>query len=157
MEPKIEAKAETKYRACDKKSNLYILQQNQTILERIVQPDSVTDCYEEKKHHPFFFKLIPSSNLMLIVINKKCGNKPSKIVSAAPEEIRYDKVFPCYKLNLNNLTRRRLEGCFTEHEYVSSALGKTKLPLLMIHYYFHVLFRKDMLSTAKHATATRPN
>lgn len=106
-------------RACDKKSNLYILTQNISKLNEIQQPDSLVDCHSTSVHHPFFFKLIPMSNLLLIVINKTCGNKVSRTLSASPEEILYTKNFPCYKLNLNNLIRRPLEGCYTEHKYVS--------------------------------------
>lgn len=39
-------------------------------------------------------------------------------LSASPEEIEYPESFPCYKLKLNDLPRRRLEECFTEHPEV---------------------------------------
>lgn len=54
---------------------------------------------------------------MMIVINNLCG-KSLKKLSASPEELRYFKEYPCYKLDMNELPRRRLEGCFTEHEEV---------------------------------------
>lgn len=114
-----EATKEDKIRACDRKSNLYVLKQDKSKLDEIKQPDSIADCHTTSVHHPFFFKLIPNSNLLMIIINKRCGNKVSRTLSATPEEIRYDKVYPCYKTNLNSLPRRRLKGCFTEHELVS--------------------------------------
>lgn len=108
-----------KSRPCDKKSNLYVLRQNKTILDNIKQPESIAYCNTTSEHYPFIFKLIPHTNLMLVVINKTCTNKITKTLSASPEEIQYNYEFPCYKTYLNNLPRRRLEGCFTEHEQVS--------------------------------------
>lgn len=72
---------------------------------------------------PFFFKRIPYSNLLLVVIDA-AHSTCNRIVSSALTEIKYeDEEFPCYKLNLNDLPRRRLDECFTEHPEVSSIDG----------------------------------
>lgn len=114
-----EAEVETKFRSCDKKSTLYVLQQNKTLLEQIKKPININECWGSPKHPPFLYERIKNSNLVMIVISNTCG-KSLKKLSASPEEIRYNKEFPCYKLDLNNLPHRPLNGCFTEHERVIS-------------------------------------
>lgn len=68
---------------------------------------------------PYFFQRIPYSNLLLLVIDASQSPGCSVKVSAQPTEMGYDEEFPCYKLSLNDLERRRLDECFTEHPEVS--------------------------------------
>lgn len=68
---------------------------------------------------PYFFNRVPYSNLLLVVVNAEYQTcNPN--VKASPEVIEYDLPFPCYKLSLNGLPRRRLDECFTEHPDVST-------------------------------------
>lgn len=54
----------------------------------------------------------------MVIINTAFQTR-NFILTAAPEKIEYQEEFPCYKLKLNDLPRRRLEECFTEHPDVS--------------------------------------
>lgn len=50
-------------------------------------------------------------------------------MTAEPQDILYQTEFPCHKLNLTNMARRRLDECFTDHpdvSYFQSALNTLK-------------------------------
>lgn len=72
---------------------------------------------------PYFFKRIPYSNLLLVVVNTE-HQSCNPYVTSSPVEIEYDEKFPCHKLKLNDLPRRRLDECFTEHPDVWNVFGK---------------------------------
>lgn len=63
---------------------------------------------------PYNLNRIPYSNLLLVVVNAEIS-QCSRRVSATATEMHYAEEFPCYKLKLNDLHRRRLDECFTEH------------------------------------------
>ncbi|XP_055387226.1 voltage-dependent calcium channel subunit alpha-2/delta-3 [Condylostylus longicornis] len=98
------------YRSCDKESHLYILQQ-QDLFDNI----KYNAALEKNYSRPFHIKRIPKSNLLLVVV-KMLYNKEPRRPSTEPKEILYDIPFPCYKLNLSFLERRRLTECYTHHE-----------------------------------------
>lgn len=95
-----------KPRACDNSSTLYTVNLNNTGFK--------TDTY--------FIKRIPRSNLLLVVVNSTYPRIDPDLKSndtTQSIEIIHPGEFPCHKLNLNDLPRRRLEECFTEHPAVS--------------------------------------
>lgn len=57
---------------------------------------------------------INNSNLLLIAVDgtDDCGIK----LTTEGQVINYNYSFPCHKLEMNNLLRRRLDECFTQHE-----------------------------------------
>ena len=57
---------------------------------------------------------INNSNLLLIAVDGRddCGIE----LSTDGKVIQYNETFPCHKLEMNNLLRRRLDECFTQHE-----------------------------------------
>jgi hypothetical protein len=62
---------------------------------------------------------IPHTNLVFVVI-KSTFETCYKVVTTSPEEILYNGTdHPCRKVFLNDLPRRRLSGCFSEHPLVS--------------------------------------
>lgn len=67
---------------------------------------------------PYYYQRIPHSNLLLVVVDASFSTCHTH-VSAQPTKMEYDEEFPCYKLSLNDLPRRRLDECFTEHPEVS--------------------------------------
>lgn len=59
---------------------------------------------------------------MLLVAVETMHQQCYKKFSAEPREIIYENyTYPCQKLNLNNLPRRRLAGCYNEHPRVSTS------------------------------------
>ncbi|XP_037048766.1 voltage-dependent calcium channel subunit alpha-2/delta-3 [Bradysia coprophila] len=106
-----EIKKEKIYRACDKKSDLFILQQN-----LFIQGGNVLPSYGKTSYsRPYFFKRIPYSNLILVVVNHE-HQSGNQYLTASPVILDYEHaVFPCYKLSMNSYERRRLDECFTEH------------------------------------------
>lgn len=68
---------------------------------------------------PHLVQRIPHTNLVFVVI-KSTFETCSKTCSSSPEEIQYNGTdYPCQKVFLNDLPRRRLSGCFLEHPLVS--------------------------------------
>jgi hypothetical protein len=62
---------------------------------------------------------IPHTNLVFVVIKSMFETCHEKVTSL-PEEILYNETgHPCQKVFLNDLPRRRLSGCFSEHPLVS--------------------------------------
>lgn len=61
-------------------------------------------------------------------------------VSAAPTEMKYKEEFPCYKNPLNNMLRRRLDECFTEHPDVSITIGINQMSFLNVFVFQEAMF-----------------
>ncbi|XP_044742062.1 voltage-dependent calcium channel subunit alpha-2/delta-3 [Chrysoperla carnea] len=137
---------ERKHRACDKQIDLYILQQKKFIDGDIRYNGKVpTTC-----SRPFYIKRIVHTNLLLVVVD---GMKPTCYtkIFALPRDIIYDNYTqpPCHKLALNDLPRRRLAGCYTEHPLeeqveacgdASSIVVNTSIQLLL---FIYILFIAD--------------
>lgn len=94
---------------------------------------------------------VPHTNLLLLVVNVLPSTCEVRL-SIEPEIIEVDTFTnategrPCHKIPLNDLSRRRLESCFTEHplEDEIEACGKTSklslsLSLLIICLIFKFL------------------
>lgn len=58
----------------------------------------------------------------MVIINTAFQTR-NVFLTASPQEIEYEELFPCYKLKLNDLPRRRLEECYTEHPDVSNPMS----------------------------------
>lgn len=136
-----EIRTETVYNACDKKSELYVMQQDKFIkgdgfiyeslpsnpAEYGFHPSSVKDLRNDQNirsrllHRPYFAKRIPRSNLLMIIVENEYPSD-HVVLSAAPQDINYNvsEGLPCVKTRLNFLPRRRLEECYTEHPDVST-------------------------------------
>lgn len=67
---------------------------------------------------PYYARRIPHSNLLFVVVMANTASCDQKL-SAAKQEIVYNITQPpCHKLELNNLPRRKLSGCYTEDPMV---------------------------------------
>uniref|UniRef100_A0A1B0CZ82 Uncharacterized protein n=1 Tax=Phlebotomus papatasi TaxID=29031 RepID=A0A1B0CZ82_PHLPP len=104
-----EIKYETFHYACDKQSQLYILNQSMFIQGNGFSGEGPRNC-----SRPYYIKRIPHSNLILVVVNTMYSSC-YRFLTAEPQVILYNVSFPCHKLAMNYLPRRRLEECFTEH------------------------------------------
>lgn len=82
---------------------------------------------------PFHIKKIPKSNLFIVIIKVMYPTHDRK-PPLRPEQISYDTEFPCYKLNMSFLERRRLEECFVEHANVKYCFRITFF--FIIFFYF---------------------
>lgn len=126
----IEKEYETIYRACDKKTDLYILQQNMFSTSGQIPSEMISNCarYVDSgfrfrlafivHYHlrrPYNLNRIPYSNLLLVVVNVEISQCSHRVSATATEMHYATEEFPCYKLQLNDLPRRRLDECFTEH------------------------------------------
>ncbi|KAK9685704.1 Neuronal voltage-dependent calcium channel alpha 2acd [Popillia japonica] len=128
---------------CDHKRNLYVLNQN-LFINGVGFPGEIkTQCSTKR----YFIKLIPRSNLILVaIIFNYTGSE--KQFSTEPEMVVYNEPYPCQKLQLNELTRRRLSGCFNTHEdeevitacgYVSATLRcQISFPTILMSILFSV-------------------
>ncbi|KAG5870579.1 Voltage-dependent calcium channel subunit alpha-2/delta-3 [Gonioctena quinquepunctata] len=106
-----------KYFACEKQLNLFVLRQD------IFIGGSFNGEVMYKRN--YYVKRIPNSNLIFVAINNTVPLVNKKKISTDPVAITLEPVFemhtinttllPCQKLNLNNLSRRRLTGCYNEH------------------------------------------
>uniref|UniRef100_A0A1B0CC93 Voltage-dependent calcium channel alpha-2/delta subunit conserved region domain-containing protein n=1 Tax=Lutzomyia longipalpis TaxID=7200 RepID=A0A1B0CC93_LUTLO len=104
-----EIKYETKHYSCDKQSQLYLLNQSMFIQGNGFSGEGPRNC-----SRPYYIKRIPHSNLVLVVVNTMYSSC-YRLLTAEPQVIEYNVEFPCHKLAMNYLPRRRLEECFTEH------------------------------------------
>lgn len=122
----IKREYETLYNPCDKQINLTVLQQN-----LFIDGHNLPSQVRSKCVRPYFFQRIAHTNLLLVVVDGAHSTCAVR-VSAKPTQMEYPEEFPCYKLSLNDLPRRRLDDCFTEHPDVSFFLvagvcGSTKI------------------------------
>uniref|UniRef100_A0A182WHK4 VWFA domain-containing protein n=1 Tax=Anopheles minimus TaxID=112268 RepID=A0A182WHK4_9DIPT len=111
-----EIKKEIVYEPCDKKANLYVMQQDKFIKGEGFFYEPPPPPMEEILFQPYFAKRIPRSNLLMIIVENEY--KVDRVVlSAEPEVISHNEseALPCVKTKLNFLPRRRLEECYTEH------------------------------------------
>lgn len=74
----------------------------------------------------YYLKLVPHSNLLLVAIHSPLTE--FKPFSTAPEKLycgsKETETHHCKKLNLNELARKRLSGCYNEHPLVRSPVTK---------------------------------
>ncbi|XP_015836573.2 voltage-dependent calcium channel subunit alpha-2/delta-3 [Tribolium castaneum] len=77
----------------------------------------------------YYIKKVPYSNLIFVAINATMPRTNQQVYSTSPRKIVYsdNADYPCQKLDLNNLPRRRLAGCYNEHPLESEikVCGKT--------------------------------
>ncbi|XP_012275945.1 voltage-dependent calcium channel subunit alpha-2/delta-3 [Orussus abietinus] len=112
-----------RYYPCDEKRTLYIL--NQSLAETAVTNSSLY-C-----SRPFFAQRVSYTNLLLVAVDTMYSSCYERL-EVLPEEISpfdytngtFDR--PCHKIPLNDLPRRRLKVCFTEHplEHEVEACGR---------------------------------
>lgn len=91
---------------------------------------------------PYFFKRIPYSNLLLVVVNAE-HQSCNPDMTSSPVEIVYEQEFPCHKLKLNDLPRRRLDECFTEHPDVSVVLSKWFFSFLLFNWQISLFLYQE--------------
>lgn len=84
----------------------------------------------------YYVKRIPNSNLIFLAINNTIPKNMAHIFTTTPraytseakfktgEPINSSLLLPCQKLELNNLSRRILTGCYNEHPLVRSHIYK---------------------------------
>ncbi|XP_031833886.1 ca[2+] channel Muscle-specific alpha2/delta subunit isoform X3 [Nomia melanderi] len=97
---------------CDQKRTLYMM--NYTIAG-----EGVTN-HPDYCSRPFYARRVPHTNLLLVVVDAMYSTCYKRLevtpVIISPLEYRNgSEIAPCHKIPLNDLKRRRLEGCFTEH------------------------------------------
>ncbi|XP_018322592.1 voltage-dependent calcium channel subunit alpha-2/delta-3 isoform X2 [Agrilus planipennis] len=115
-------KYELRSRPCDKKRDLFILNQLLFIKGHGFPEEVPREC---------------SSNLLMVAI--RATSQCSKCYTVEEKEVYYNITdFPCHKLYLNNLSRRRLTGCYNEHplEHEIKACGKSSKLL----FFWYILF-----------------
>ncbi|XP_018566720.1 voltage-dependent calcium channel subunit alpha-2/delta-3 isoform X2 [Anoplophora glabripennis] len=106
------------YYACEKEIILYVLQQE------IFNKENFTGEIYTPNIRNYYVKKIPYSNLIFVAINNTMKDTKFSF-STAPRQITKEPIFtqqqmnstllPCQKLELNNLSRRHLTGCYNEH------------------------------------------
>ncbi|KAK2575608.1 hypothetical protein KPH14_011312 [Odynerus spinipes] len=108
---------------CDQKRTLYML--NQTVAAKGVKNNP------EHCSRPYYAQRVPHTNLLLVVIDSMFPTCYDRLqvtpVTISPFEYTNGmEDRPCHKIPLNDLKRRRLEGCFTEHplEHEIEACGR---------------------------------
>ncbi|KAJ8923671.1 hypothetical protein NQ315_010251, partial [Exocentrus adspersus] len=107
------------YYACETKIDLFVLQQDLFIKENF--PGEIN----RPGIRNYYVKRIPFSNLIFVAINNTISKDTSHYYTTSPVRITEKPEFlidymnftllPCQKLELNNLPRRRLTGCYNEH------------------------------------------
>ncbi|XP_076233881.1 ca[2+] channel Muscle-specific alpha2/delta subunit isoform X2 [Calliopsis andreniformis] len=100
------------YYSCDQKRTLYMM--NYTIAG-----NGITD-HPDYCSRPFHARRVPHTNLLLVVVDAMYPTcyKRLEITPVIISPLEYtngSENAPCHKIPLNDLKRRRLEGCFTEH------------------------------------------
>lgn len=97
---------------CDQKRILYMM--NTTIASQ-----GITN-HSDYCSRPFYARRVPHTNLLLVVVDSMYPTCYKRLevtpVNISPlEYTNGTESAPCHKIPLNDLKRRRLEGCFTEH------------------------------------------
>nr|CAD7411482.1 unnamed protein product [Timema cristinae] len=73
-----------------------------------------TPC-DQNCSRPFHLRHIPYSNLVLVVVETLYPTCYRRL-SVAPMEVYYNySKYPCQKVQLNELPRRKRMGCFSDH------------------------------------------
>ncbi|XP_051159665.1 voltage-dependent calcium channel subunit alpha-2/delta-3 isoform X3 [Leptopilina boulardi] len=112
QEPLSQEHEENQRYPCDEKRTLYIMDQ-------VEAAKGVTNSSIQCSR-PFYAQKVPHTNLLLLVVNVLSSTCEVRL-SIEPEIIEVDTFTnategrPCHKIPLNDLSRRRLESCFTEH------------------------------------------
>lgn len=107
---------EPEYRSCDKSRVLYFLNQTKFIAANPYPAKINTTC-----NRPYYIQKVIHSNLLLVVVDPL--HTCDRSFNTDEKEIIYPTtIYQCKKLNLNNLTRRRLAGCFNEHPLVKNVI-----------------------------------
>ncbi|KOC64770.1 Voltage-dependent calcium channel subunit alpha-2/delta-4 [Habropoda laboriosa] len=108
---------------CDQKRTLYMM--NNTIAGK-----GITD-HPNYCSRPFHARRVPHTNLLLVVVDAMyptCYKRleVTPVIISPLEYANGSESAPCHKIPLNDLKRRRLEGCFTEHplEYEIEDCGR---------------------------------
>ncbi|KAK9295755.1 hypothetical protein QLX08_009981 [Tetragonisca angustula] len=117
---------------CDQKRVLYII--NNTIAGQ-----GITN-HSDYCSRPFYARRVPHTNLLLVVVDAMYPSCYKRLVVTpvriSPlEYTNGSESAPCHKIPLNDLKRRRLEGCFTEHplEYeIESCGGASELTVSLL-------------------------
>ncbi|GBP42128.1 hypothetical protein EVAR_21132_1 [Eumeta japonica] len=107
--------------SCDHEINLYIMNQSHFLqdemaLSPVVYEDQPTDC-----NPAYWAAYMMKVNWMVIAVQKENWGKKGNCTippttKPIPTNNSIDSLEPCHKLDLANLNRRRLEGCYTYHE-----------------------------------------
>ncbi|XP_012164247.2 voltage-dependent calcium channel subunit alpha-2/delta-3 isoform X1 [Bombus terrestris] len=97
---------------CDQKRVLYMM--NNTIAGQ-----GITN-HSDYCSRPFYARRVPHTNLLLVVVDAMYPTcyKRLEVTPVTISPLEYangSESAPCHKIPLNDLKRRRLEGCFTEH------------------------------------------
>ncbi|CAK9808523.1 Voltage-dependent calcium channel subunit alpha-2/delta-3 [Anthophora plagiata] len=97
---------------CDQKRTLYMM--NNTIAG-----NGITE-HPDYCSRPFHARRVPHTNLLLVVVDAMyptCYKRleVTPVIISPLEYVNGSESAPCHKIPLNDLKRRRLEGCFTEH------------------------------------------
>ncbi|XP_011305920.1 voltage-dependent calcium channel subunit alpha-2/delta-3 isoform X2 [Fopius arisanus] len=129
------------YHKCDQKRILYMMNQTRSEIPIKDIPDVCS--------RPFYAQRVPQTNLLLVVVNSlypSCwGRLETEPIEISPREyVEDEEDAACYKKKINDLPRRRLEKCFTEHplEDEIDACGRgtrLELPLFLLFMYLIVL------------------
>ncbi|XP_031786318.1 voltage-dependent calcium channel subunit alpha-2/delta-3 isoform X1 [Nasonia vitripennis] len=128
-------------RPCDMQMTLYIVNETNFNKPFSSGPD---DC-----SLPFYAQRVPHTNLLLIVVKTDQSTCYDKM-DVTPYEIFPYTIdgnateFPCHKIPLNNLFRRRLEHCFTRHEdedEIEACGGTSALELSSLLSFLILLLR----------------
>lgn len=125
--------------SCDHRISLFILNQKYFIenmgVPRTVHSDTKKPCLP-----PFWASHVRKTNLLMVVVEKgeweyeeECPLPPD--TKPQPTSNSTTSREPCHKLELAQLERRRLEGCFTYHEKVITFynLKKFKIAITPMH------------------------
>ncbi|XP_045449056.1 voltage-dependent calcium channel subunit alpha-2/delta-3 [Melitaea cinxia] len=105
--------------SCDHRIALYILNQSYFLQSMGLYPvvkENSGDC-----HPPYWATLVTKTNLLLLVVERGPWNfkhdcKKPPDTKPKPTSNSTTSRDPCHKLELGQLYRRRLEGCFTYHD-----------------------------------------
>ncbi|XP_043483150.1 voltage-dependent calcium channel subunit alpha-2/delta-3 isoform X1 [Leptopilina heterotoma] len=132
QEPLSQEHEENQRYPCDEKRTLYIMDQAEAA--KGVTNSSI-QC-----SRPFYAQKVPHTNLLLLVVNVLPSTCELRL-SIEPEIIEVDTFTnasdgrPCHKIPLNDLSRRRLESCFTEHpleDEIEACGGTSKLQVSLL-------------------------
>ncbi|XP_039304426.1 voltage-dependent calcium channel subunit alpha-2/delta-3 isoform X8 [Solenopsis invicta] len=122
---------------CDQQRTLYML--NETIAAK-----GITN-HTDYCSRPFYAQKVVHTNLLLVVVDsmyptcyRRLEVTPVTILPFEYTNSTADE--PCHKISLNDLKKRRLRGCFTEHplEHVTYGCGASELMVsLSLLFFIH--------------------
>ncbi|XP_043503016.1 voltage-dependent calcium channel subunit alpha-2/delta-3 isoform X1 [Polistes fuscatus] len=125
---------------CDQKRTLYMM--NETVAAKVVRSNP------EHCSKPYYAQRVPHTNLLFLVVDSLYPTCYERLrvtpVTISPFEYTNGlEDRPCHKIPLNDLKRRRLEGCFTEHplEHEIEACGRGSENNISALLIFLVMFK----------------